>query len=325
MVLLAGLRDCSVGDDTLGYAIHYEQTPTICDTWEASQESGYLILRIIAHSISHDYWAILTVTAVVAVSCYMVAIYKFSLNPAMSLFVLISMGYYTFIFNGARQGLACAIYALAFGSLIDGMFLRYVLYVGIAFLFHKSAIIALPLYIVFRQESSLKYVVLTSVVAAIIVLFFPVLFQVAAIVNPRYSIYQELETRGGELLTVFYALLSIFFFLFRHAISTEDRPAYDCFLNMLIVGATVYIAVRLVDGYVELMRVAAYFQIASVFLWPIAFRSMEHIWERGTRLAIGFVFAAGHLAFFYIFLLKIGKLTPYQLNGEVIRWFTHLV
>lgn len=355
MVLVAGMRGSSVGTDTGGYTRNYEaeKISTLADVWDRRSEPGYFMLALAARCASDNYWAILTATAVLVIFCYMWTIYRVSVNPAISLFVFITMGYYTFFFNGARQGLAAAVYCLALTSLIAGRFRRYTFFVAIAFLFHRTAILALPLYFVFRRKCSFWYVAALTVGAAIVVCFLHVFLSLGVFINERYSIYAQMEATGGRWLTVFYVLLSVFFLLFKPAITAEDRRVYDCFLNMLIFGTTVYVGVAISGAYVELTRFAFYFQIASVFLWPLAFKSAQMpssqflpnasvVWTRQNGLVPVSVYPClntgvppqtstelyaksipimlGHLAYFYLFLSQISNLVPYRLNEEIARW-----
>jgi EpsG family len=319
MVLVAGLRGRTVGSDTKEYTDSFKQQSTLAHVLkESSMEPGYLFLKTVAREISDDYWALLIMIAVVAVFCFMRSIYLYSVNPVIALFTFITMGYYTFFFNGARQGLACAVYALALGALIEGNFKKYCLWVMLAFFFHKTVIIALPLYFLFRQKTTFKYVLLMVIISVGSVFFMGTIFDLSTLISDKYAIYQTMEATGGKMLTLFYALLSVFFLFFRPRVPDVDRRIYDCFLNMFILGASIYISVTLSGAYVELTRIAFYFQIASIFLWPIIFRN---IYKASAKrlLSVGVVFS--HLIFFYIFLDKMAGLTPFRFNEVLVRLF----
>ncbi len=319
MVLVAGFRDEYVGTDTRAYTTAFEQYLSFADQWEGSvMEPGYSVLKHLAGYISTDYWALLVTIAAVVVFCHMWSIYKYSGNPTIALFIFITMGYYTFFFNGARQGIACAIFTIAFGALIEGNFKKYALGVMVAFLFHKSVIIALPLYFLFRQKFT-KYIFFALAIAALSVFFFQFIYNLGTFISERYAKYQEIESTGGYLLTLFYTLLSIFFVFFRINIPPANRKVYDCFLNMLIFGTMIYVMVILSGAYIELTRIAFYFQIASIFLWPLVFKNIR---ASSMRYILGIGLVSAQLVFFYIFLSKIGNLTPYEFNETVVRWFS---
>ncbi|MCP4265130.1 MAG: EpsG family protein [Candidatus Brocadiaceae bacterium] len=320
MVLVAGLRGLYVGSDTIAYFNTFVKYRTFSDVWltSSSMEPGYLILNVIVHSVSDQYPVMLVASAIIVVFCYMKAIYKFPFNHAIAFFVFISLGFYTFFFNGVRQGIACAIYSLSLHALIDGKFRRYAIYVIIACLFHKSVIIALPLYFLFRQKTSLKFVIYMVAIAALATIFFDSVMNLGVLISEKYHTYQEIKASGGKLLTLFYLLISIFFLVSRSHISDADLETYDCLLNMLLLGSTIYIVVVFSTGHIEITRVAIFFLIASFFLWPIFFRNIR---ETKKRQLIGLIFFVGHLVYFYIYLSKIGHLTPYQFNEELIKWF----
>ncbi|MDA3832993.1 MAG: EpsG family protein [Spirochaetales bacterium] len=321
LVLVAGFRDRSVGTDTEAYVNGFANLRTFADAWkESSLEPGYLILTYVTRAISSDYWVLLTAIALVVVFCFMRSIYMFSDSPAISLFVFITMGYYTFFFNGARQGLAFAIYSLAIGPLIHGNFKKYAFWVLVAFCFHKSVIVALPLYFLFRQKNTLRYVLQMVAVATITILYFSTFLNIGVLISDKYMIYQELEATGGELLTLFYVLLSVFFFYFKYAIPLSERQRYDCLLNMLIFGSTIFVVVSLSGGYVELTRLAIYFQMASIFLWPIVLRNIR---KSKKRFLFEYAFALSHIGYFYIFINKMAGLVPYKINETLMHnlWF----
>ena len=69
------------------------------------------------------------------------------------------------------------------------------------------------------------------------------------------------------MLTVFYMLITAFFIIRRKKIDLEYLSKYDVFLNMMLFGTLIFMVVQVNNMYVELTRFAAYFQVASVFLW----------------------------------------------------------
>lgn len=318
LVLLAGLRNRTVGTDTSAYVDAFAQLATLGDVWaESSFEPGYLVLTVVASLVSEDYWALLFVIAIVAVFCYMRSIYALSESPAISLFVFITMGYYTFVFNGARQGLACAIYTLAIGPMLQGNFKKYVMWVLLAACFHKSVVIALPAYFIFRQTITLRFVLLMLTAATIGSIYFGTILDIGVLVSDRYSVYQEMDRTGGKFLTLYYALLSAFFLAVRPYISLDYRRSFDSYLNMLNMGSIIFMVVTISGGYVELTRLAIYFQIAAIFIWPIV---VKNISNTQMKLLFFLLFVCSHLGFFYIFIPKMANLYPYEFNQDLITY-----
>jgi hypothetical protein len=104
---------------------------------------------------------------------------------------------------------------------------------------------------------------------------------------------------------------------YRSAISESDRAAYDCFLNMLIFGSTIYIVITFSGAYVELTRLAIYFQIATIFLWPFVYKNIR---TYSSKYLFNMAFLAGHIAYFYIFINKMGGFVPYKFNEDLFKW-----
>ena len=318
MTCFAGFRSSVVGTDTGGYTRHFENSSfknKNLGTGLAmlTEEPGFYFLQKVLSGMSNDY--ILLLTGIAAVFCFFVlrSISRNSTMPALSLFVFIPLGYYTFVFNGARQGLAMAIYMMSIPFLMQRRFWPYVLVVLCAAMFHKTIVVAIPLYFVFRMSYSLKSFVVVLCGGFCVCYLLPIFLSFSSTLEIRYMIYTETSATGGYFLTLFYVILAVFFILQRRLINEEALEQYDIYLHMLIVGSAIYVVVTLTGSYVELTRFAAYFQVASIFLWAMLIR------ERQTPLSpvVYVVAILGHLGYFAIFLSRMANLTPYLFNEHL--------
>lgn len=314
MILFAGLRDETVGTDTMAYVRKFTQlsffTPEK-DTYKfLKSEPGYYLVQKIAAMFSENYCALLCTIATICYAIVMKAVLRFSDNKLLSLFIYITLGYYTFCFNAARQAIALSIYLLAIPAIINKQFIRYAVIVLIAALFHKSVLIALPLYFIFRMRYTWKSVVVIIFVGVITAQLLPYLLETAKDVDDRYKLYADSEAVGGYLLTTFYVLLAIFCIFMRRMVFQEDLRNYDVFLQMLICGSVIYLVVSLTGSYVELTRFAAYFQISTIFLFPLLFKNRSNPHR---NLTLG-LFVCGCLIFFNIYISSMAALIPYTLN-----------
>lgn len=318
MMLFAGLRSAEVGTDSGGYARKFltgrdEIEGDIVE--QASNEVGFYYLNEFLGKISKQYWVLFTGIALLTYYCVLRAIRSQSDKLLIPLFVYITLGLYTFVFNAARQGIAVGIYMLAFQYLFKDFkygFPRYCLFVLLAATFHKTVIIALPLYFLFRLRYSVKILLLNALVGICIGLSLPVLFTYAGEINQRYLFYQT-ETSGGELLTVFYVLITAFFIIWRGRIDSEKKRKYDVFLNMMLFGTLIYVVVQMTGVYVEMTRFAAYFQVSAIFLWTLIYQS-----RRKPSQIFSVMIVIGHLIYFTIFCTKMGSLVPYTFNPELL-------
>lgn len=318
--LFGGLRDARVGTDTGGYTRNFEQyryLKRILGNGFAAltEEPGFYYLQKWLGEISNEYVVFLMGISVIFCFFVLRSICRNSSLPVLSLFVFITLGYYTFFFNAARQGLAMSIYMMAIPFLLKKRFWPYTLIVLAAALFHKTIVIAIPLYFVFTMKYSIKSLLLMIGGGLLVGFMLPNLLSFSSTLEDRYILYTVGSAVGGYMLTLFYIVLAVFFVIQRGQIKPRALPRYDVYLHMLITGSTIYLVVMLTRSYVELTRFAAYFQIASVFLWAMIVK------ERQTPLSplVYMVAIAGHLGFFAIFLSRMANLTPYLLNSKLFN------
>lgn len=318
MTSFAGFRSSKVGTDTGGYArgfeeANYENRKIGAGLSALTDEPAFYYLNKLLGRISHEYIVLLTGIAVVFCFFALRSIKRYSTMPVLSLFVFITMGYYTFVFNAARQGIAMAIYMIAIPFIFQKRFWSYVLIVLCAAMFHKTIVVAIPLYFVFQIKYSWKSMIIVIGGGLLVGYLLPTFLSYSSTLEDRYFLYTEGSATGGYMLTLFYLILVLFFILQRKSMKKEVLERYDIYLHMLLVGSAIYLVVSLTQSYVELTRFAAYFQISSIFLWAMLWR------DRKTPLSpLVYVIAVlGHLGYFAIFLSKMANLTPYLLNESL--------
>jgi hypothetical protein len=320
LTLFAGLRNISVGTDTSNYVFNFTRLGYRADVIESQSfienlkdEPGYYLLQVLANNISSDYWSVLLLIAAVFCVFVLYSINRYSKNRVLSLFVFITLGYYTFCFNAARQAIALSIYLMALPYLINKKFIKYAIIVCIAALFHKTILIAIPLYFIFTMKYSAKSVSLVLIVSFATAFMLPKLLTSAMEMESRYTLYAEGHATGGYLLTIFYTLLAIFFICMRAKVPQENRMFYDVYLQMLICGSAIYLVVSLTSSYVELTRFAAYFQIAAIFLWAEIYNKKNKFISSSIMPIIYILFGL----YFYIYITTMANLCPYRFNTQL--------
>ena len=321
MALFAALRSLLVGTDSASYARSFQNSVGEQLQFESgldalTSEPAFAYLEIILGNISSEYFILFLGIAVIFTFFVLHSISRNSVAPVLSLFVFITLGYYTFVFNAARQAIAMAIYMTSIPSLLQRKFWRYVVIVLISALFHKTIIIAIPLYFIFTMRYSFKSLVIVLAGSLLVSYLLPSFLSSAATLEDRYALYLEGSASRGYFLTFFYVILSVFFILQRNFMKKDALGSYDVFLLMLISGSVIYLVVSLTGSYVELTRFAAYFQIASIFLWSMLAK------ERRTPLSkeVYILAIIGHLVYFTIYLSRMANLVPYTFNPNIFNF-----
>lgn len=317
MVLFAGLRNQTVGTDTMSYVRAFYNVYNRVFSEDIIKvlldEPGYYYLELFARQFSDNYWVILCTISGLCYALVLYSISKHSENRLFSLFIYITLGYYTFCFNAARQAIALSVYLLALPCLYNRRFIHYCILVCVAALFHKTVLIAIPLYFLFVMKYSWKSLSLVIVAAVLISNMLPSFLNSAAEMEGRYMLYSTVKATGGYLLTLFYVIMAVFFILMRKDIMKDHRKEYDIYLQMLICGSVIYVVVSLTGSYVELTRFAAYFQIASIFLFAKIYNSNIRVIN---PIFMGTI-CVGCLIFFYIFITTMAALVPYSFNQHL--------
>ena len=309
LVLFAGLRDVTVGTDTGNYLMIFENKNSLEDFFEnANYEYAFFYLNYIVKSFTDNFNVLLICIASISLLGFHYGISKISQNIFLSYFIFLSFGFYTFFFNGARQGLACSIVFVSFLYLIDRNFIKYSLSILLAALFHKTAILMLPLYLLFNLNNAYKNKKWLIVFALIAVVSISIVIDFMAKIDARYSYYANSENSGGHLIVSFFTLLGLVFYILKNKIK-HNRQQYDLFLLIYMFGVTI----SLVSSFLRLdpsgiLRFNQYFLSASIILVPIIFINTRN---NVTRLLIMMLLILPSFIFYYMYHQRIANLAPY--------------
>ncbi len=113
-------------------------------------ESGYRLLNEILKKFTSDPQSIFIVSAIIICGSYYFIIYKESISPVYSILLFVLCKDYFIAMNGMRQYIATAIMILALPYMKEKKVIKSLPFFIIAFLFHKSVVIFIPLYILYN-------------------------------------------------------------------------------------------------------------------------------------------------------------------------------
>jgi transmembrane protein EpsG len=318
LIAFAGLRSVMVGTDTgnyVGMFTDFQFEHRSIFEVETTLEKGYMLLQKIALGISKDYWSLLTIIATICVFCNFYIIKKLSENIRLSVFIYISLAVYVVFFNAARQGLAISIAAISILYIIKKDWLRFLICIFIASLFHRTVLIMLPFYFILRIPFTYKKAFLFFIIGfASFYSFSKVIALFDSAVEARYAVYEDRGALGGEFLAVFFILLSGFLMSLRKKITIHNLKYYDVYLNLCLFTAIIYTVVIVTGSDVNFIRITNYFTIGFVLIWPIVFKDVKLFQQSYIRL----LFVIVHLFFYGVYLFKMSNLTPYLLNPNLL-------
>lgn len=316
LAALVGFRDETVGVDTMAYCRVFGEM-AMYRSWEEvlssfSTEPGWNFCNWLLSRFSYHYYVILCFVGIISAYCALRVIRELSAAPLLSLFIYITLGYYLFGFAASRQAVAMAIYMLALPYLLKGDIKRYMVVVIIASLFHKTVLLGVPMWFLFRMPYNKKTITLVAIGGIVAGIAIPQIMAFAATVESRYAIYTQVEG-GGELFMTFYVMLTAFFMMQRKNIVETRLAEYDIMLIMMIFGTLIYVVVILSRLYGEVTRFATYYHFVAMFIWA------ELAKNRKKKFSSAFWFAVviAHVGYLTIYLSKIGGIAPYVFNSAL--------
>lgn len=284
--LVLGLRGSQVGEDTAHYIDVFEGCNAI--SWRAVftsgteviyestggidrfMETGYIALnKLIRLFTGNAQWLIFIVACI---TCYLMAkfIYDNCTDMFFATYIYLCESLYMQSFNLMRQMLALAIGLQAYTVLkkhddLRG-YMKAIMYIVVACLFHKSAIVLLaliPLWMIKNMQRALKYVIAGSVAFSFSM---PILSRMISIFIPRYSSYLTTnywESNIGGTAVLWLIEIIMCFFIYYERIQ-EDKQTF-----ITVSSTAIYIALELVGLQIVIFtRITLYFRSFLLFLFP---------------------------------------------------------
>lgn len=149
-----GFRDIYIWPDTLVYAWSYQyHTPNIfdfsfSDTPYGYNEKGFYLLQVITKTLTNNPTVFFCLISILTFYFLYKDFKQYSIFPLIGLCVYIARFIIGRNFVQIRAGLAYAILMLSIKYIFERNWKRYFLIVFIAWMFHRSCIVAIPLYFI---------------------------------------------------------------------------------------------------------------------------------------------------------------------------------
>lgn len=314
LVSLAGMRDYSIGTDTIVYVRdfiagldynYYYFDPNI--------EFGYQYLVYNILKLTNDYhWYLLSV-ALITVGLMIYSIRRYSTDYLLSVYIYITFGFYTFLFNTVRQAIALAILFYGVKYFLERKLVKYLIIVFFASLFHVSAYIMIPFYFLVHSKIRIELKVFSTFIFSAILSSMVVKYMSAS--NQRYEQYtQESENSGGYLLLLFYFIIAAFLYIFGRTLRVNNKT-YSLLEQLYFCGLMLVIPIALLGTDPSgPQRVLYNFSVYLILLIPMVLRDQ---FNKSTYITIFYV-----LAFIYFMMItySLYGIYPYVIN-DVFRIF----
>ena len=284
-VLISGLRDLSVGADTVGYRRQYLQIAT--QSWAEcfrmfekvyvegdGKDPGYTLLVKIFQIFNLDYRCFLFFVAIIFTGSMAVWIYRNSTMPCMS-FLIYSILFYSFYsITGIRQTIATALIVfVGYKFVRERKLLPFLLIAAIAFTIHKSTAVFIPYYFIANFELKPIWIGICSLLGAAFLIFRQRLYVPIMLLLTYDEEQAESVSMPGSTFTFTFLMLGVIVLTFLVYPFVNKRRSDARFLYNALIMAAIFVLMTMQNqGF---MRVQQYYSLFVMLAIPEIIQSMD--------------------------------------------------
>ncbi|MFW1945793.1 EpsG family protein [Acinetobacter guillouiae] len=307
LIFFASVRNFTVGTDTVNYTADYRYNyDSAYIKINENLEIGFQLLNKTILYFTHEYFYLFLFSSCIVVFSYLYVIRKYSVNYFLSFFIFITFGFYTFYFNGLRQGIAMAIVFLSIPFLINKKIIGFLFICFLGSFFHISALFFIPFFFLIHIKIKLEFKILTCFVFSL--LLSRVIVQKLSLSNDRYVHYtQASDTAGGYLTLLFYIFLGLFVYFFGRNIRINSN-VFSVFEQIFLCGIALIIPLAFLGTDPSgPQRILYYFSSSVIILLP-------YVFDRINSFVVTILFVILSLVYYYLITTRFSDLTPFILN-----------
>lgn len=288
LCLFAALRSIHVGNDTFTYYNIYKNIIHL-DLYNSSFkdvvikeriEPAYTIINYICYSIFDSFQVLLAICALFTYYGYWNFIRKYSYSLLFSLLVFFCFRYSDSTMNIIRQEIAIVITLRAYDEIRTNNLYKYLLFVGIACLFHHSAIFFLPAWWICKMNLNKKSIIISIIIAVSLMSAIKDNSKFIITLMGDYASYMDSnyveEGKIAPTINIIIYSIALLFVWLSHKnknFPIEYKGDYNRMCNLIFTGIMILI-LSLSNALIS--RVAAYYYVFILILIPNAIKKLEN-------------------------------------------------
>ena len=310
LILISSIRANTIGGDLSHYIPNY--TVLGKQNWEElllnRSKYGYMygILCKIAYAINTNEQSFLFFTSLFNLLPIAYFIKKHSPRPWLSIYIYITMAFYTNTFNSVRSSMALALGVFMIHYILERKFWKFLIYYLIALEIHQTFFPFILLYPLCTKKLSLSYIIgsislcvflaqlaLRSNIFTLMALFYDAGAYGKTAINETY------EGAGYSLLILLTAMTITFYQLNKNKITIEIQ----LYLHSMTISCCIQ-AFAICSGV--LTRISMFFYIVIIILFPITLLNIKDFKLRRWGYTITLIL---FFAYFKMFVMTIDPIT----------------
>lgn len=313
--IIAGLRAENVGTDTQGY-IDYFYNINLSPSRMSFDgfEPLFVILNKIAFFIYPHHFTILFLSSFITVALFFYVYSKYSKNFVISILLFFATYTYYASFNGIRQYIAVAITFFSVMFIFNKKPIKFFITIIIASGFHTTALIFLPMYLIYKYIKSLNItkLIMILVIVAFISLNLIRFINFLELIIPRYSFYiPNITLDSGGVQNIIVSISLLIFSVYILLLTNNKIYKEDSFLIIMIVFYLGFSLSALSVNSNLALRMGWYFTPFIPLFIP---NFIKYIKNKSTKLLISyFIITSYILLHYYLLYNNSHKVLPYSI------------
>lgn len=274
LVAFAGLREIGIDQDSYGYLLYYNLSD---GRMSLSAEPTFVLLSSVVRAISidHGFRLLLVVFALLGVTLKVYAINKISEHFWLSFITYFSYFFFFHEFTQIRAGVASGLILLSLYWVFHRNLSMFLFLIGVAALFHFSALVALPIYFL-RNDLGRSIKVMIGLAIPLGLVFRGVDLNFASmlpseLISSKIEVYNKLSETADLRLNIFNLFYLVKYILLYVLLLFSDRIAekskmFPLMLQMYALSMFFYIALSFNTAFA--MRISEIFGVVEIVLIP---------------------------------------------------------
>jgi hypothetical protein len=274
--------------------------------WEREMDAGFYILTKLIGELHYSLFFYFAVTSAFICLSLFFFLKRYACNKKYAVYFYYTIGLFAFTMAGLRQALAMSVCLFAYEAAKKRKIIVFLIFVGTAFLLHKSAIFFLPAFFVGWVPWKRKYhLVILAMYATAGLLFQKLYAWITDWMNYNYTIE---STGNGGIFLLILLIIGFLGIVYRQRLMAADKDNLF-FLNMHFVVIMLW-TFRMFTRTAE--RPTFYYLYASVILLDRIFSlKSEGAEEARTRKILVLLSVLFFGIFFLYRTLRDVNLVPY--------------
>ena len=301
LIILVGIRGYTIGADTEVYLAalnHYSglslsEVLTAKLVWPFDFEWGYFTLTKLCSWANLGNTSFLFIIAIIIYIPLFKTIKKYSLIPYVSILCYFALGMFTYSLGIFRQMIAISIVLCGWNYIVERKLWKYIIVVGIAMLFHTTAIIAIVLYILYGINWE-RITWLLLGIEIFLLLFGRTAVGIALKLLPKYIgfVGGKYDQQGGSYIMLILLNVILFVSVFYMKKNNAQERMTICALILAVCCQAIGYSMAIFG------RIVPYFSIYIMFAIPNIIVNIDNRWRiQATTIIILFLFALTYLEF----------------------------